>query len=49
MARVLKYEVERKKKRGLPKRTWKQQVVDEARNVGLAIKDAVDRTSEEKE
>ena len=43
LRKALEFEVEGRRKRGRPKRTWKKQVEEECRKVGLRKKDAQDR------
>ena len=42
--RALEYEVEGKRKRGRPKGTWRRQVENDTRKIGLTMEDAVNRT-----
>ena len=43
LRKALEFEVEGRRKRGRPKRTWKKQVEEECRKVCLRKKDAQDR------
>ena len=41
LRKALKFKVKGKRKRGLPKKTWKMQVEKESKSVGLEKKDAM--------
>ena len=43
LRRALEFEVEGRRKRGRPKRTWRKQVEEESRRVGLKREDAQNR------
>ena len=43
LRRALEFEVKGRRKRGRPKKTWKKQVEEECRRVGLRVDDALNR------
>ena len=47
LKKAMMVEVNGQRKRGRPKMTWKRQVEESVKKVGLKIEEAADRTSEE--
>ena len=43
LRKALEFEVKDKRKRGLPKKTWKTQVEKESKSIGLEKRDAMNR------
>ena len=43
LRKALEFSVSGRRKRGRPKKTWRRQMEDEARKIGLTVKDARDR------